>query len=145
LIELLVVIAIIAVLIALLMPAVQKVREAASRTTCTNNLKQIGLAMMNYHDQNGTFPMGHETRGNTTTWTYYSNFFITILPYIEQDNLYKLYNNNVPNYDPLNKQVRETFVSTYTCPADPNAKKIFAPETTANTGGASPRPIRTRS
>src|SRR5262249_28726512 len=134
--ELLVVIAIIAVLISLLVPAVQKVREAAGRTQCQNNLKQIGLAMMNYHDQNGSFPMGHETRGTTSSYVYYSSWLITILPYIEQDNLYKLYNNNLPNYDnTTNKVVRETFVSTYTCPVDPNAKKIFAPETTANTGG----------
>lgn len=81
LIELLVVIAIIAILIALLLPAVQQAREAARRTQCKNNMKQLGLAMHNYHDTVGTFPFGFDER--ETLWT------AMILPQIEQANLYQ--------------------------------------------------------
>jgi prepilin-type N-terminal cleavage/methylation domain-containing protein len=134
LIELLVVIAIIAILIALLVPAVQKVREAAARTQCQNNLKQIGLALHNYHDANKAFPVGRQTRPRNQppqvdVDDYYANWAILILPYIEQGNLYKQYDNNVPNTNRANDFVRQQFVPLYTCPVDPNANVLILPET----------------
>jgi prepilin-type N-terminal cleavage/methylation domain-containing protein/prepilin-type processing-associated H-X9-DG protein len=145
LIELLVVIAIIAILIGLLLPAVQKIREAAARMQCANNLKQIGLALHNYHDANGSFPSGHKVLGGVTTsssWTpgstghYYANWAIQILPYVEQDNLYRQYNINLPNVDPANQAVRQTFVKVYTCPSDVNANQIIVPESTSGEVGS---------
>ncbi|HEV3255460.1 MAG TPA: DUF1559 domain-containing protein [Gemmataceae bacterium] len=128
LIELLVVIAIIAVLVALLLPAVQKVREAATRVQCQNNLKQIGVAMHNYHATHNRFPPGN-IRGDSAsppggepdcnytygTWTIY------LLDYIEQGALYRSYDMNKANEARSDAQadVRTTFVKTYVCPADP--------------------------
>jgi prepilin-type N-terminal cleavage/methylation domain-containing protein len=125
LIELLVVIAIIAVLIGLLLPAVQKVRDAAARVQCQNNLKQIGLALHNHESTYGYFPtagaqsaafgvtgVGFETMG----WAY------QILPFIEQDNLYKIGQNNGPwGWDPsIGKAMVEVPVKTFQCPSRSN-------------------------
>jgi prepilin-type N-terminal cleavage/methylation domain-containing protein len=89
LIELLVVIAIIAILIGMLLPAVQKVREAANRITCENNLKQIGLALQNYHNDNQHFPFGKgPSYPGAPVWARWSTHAM-ILPYLEQDNVYK--------------------------------------------------------
>jgi prepilin-type N-terminal cleavage/methylation domain-containing protein/prepilin-type processing-associated H-X9-DG protein len=90
LIELLVVIAIIGVLIALLLPAVQKVREAANRAKCGNNLKQLALAAHQYHDAKGTFPRGVSTAvDDGGHWADVTNLWVELLPYIEQDNLHR--------------------------------------------------------
>lgn len=137
LIELLVVIAIIGVLIGLLLPAIQKARDAANRITCVSNLKQIGIAMMGYHDVGGTFPSGHEVRANFTdgSGTYFKSLFISILPYLELDTLYRLYDNTVPNIHANNRAVRETYVKVYTCPADQGGNMVLTPETEAGAGG----------
>lgn len=118
LIELLVVIAIIGVLVGLLLPAVQKVREAANRMACGNNMKQIGLALFNYESTIGTFPPGGVTPGNCCSTQSFTNWAIELLPYLEQDNLYKQYNNNFRNEATQNAFVRTQNVKSYLCPSD---------------------------
>src|SRR5437899_2222541 len=102
LIELLVVIAIIAVLVGLLLPAVQKVREAASRMKCQNNLKQFGIACHGYHDVNGTFPPGAlEIPQVTYSWSGdKGSWLVCVLPYMEQENIYLTFPKiSQPNYN----------------------------------------------
>ena len=138
LIELLVVIAIIAILIALLLPAVQQAREAARRTQCKNNLKQLGLALHNYHDTYNAFPFGHQFTGNFDgvpndnqggTGFYWS---YSILPYIEQSNLYAKFNSSFPisntNYlaSVANAAAATTPLASMLCPSDTRPSTLNA-------------------
>src|SRR5687768_3179993 len=136
LIELLVVIAVIAILIGLLLPAVQKVRDAAARMSCQNNLKQIGLALHNYHDARNRFPNGNVVRPPYTAVndTNGTNWAIEILPYLEQENVYRLYDPAQGTEHANNKAFRETFVKTYTCPSDAFGSQLFQPETGPGSG-----------
>jgi len=137
LIELLVVIAIIAILIGLLVPAVQKVREAAARAQCENNLKQIVLATVHMADTYnhklppsvGLYPNAFASEGNSD-----GGFFLHILPFIEQDNLFKSAyrkpepsdrNGGLGTYSQWTGQVQNAFVKTYICPSDPTQSEAL--------------------
>jgi prepilin-type N-terminal cleavage/methylation domain-containing protein/prepilin-type processing-associated H-X9-DG protein len=122
LVELLVVIAIVAVLIGLLLPAVQKVREAASRMACANNLKQIALAAHDYHGDHGKFPTGArlpvDVGGRPALGT---NVWVELLPYIEQDNLYRKWdhNDNRNNVAGGRNATQAQVIRILLCPSDP--------------------------
>jgi len=132
LIELLVVIAIIGVLIGLLLPAVQKVREAAARLKCQNNLKQIGLALHDYYDANQKFPPGANNHFDADGEVDRRSWALFLLPFVEQEALYKsieafmAQGNPYPVYAPNNK----TVIPVYMCPSDPTSPKTI-------TGGSS--------
>jgi prepilin-type processing-associated H-X9-DG protein len=118
---LLVVIAIIALLIALLLPAVQAAREAARRAQCTNNLKQIGLALHGYHDGSNTFPSGGwiSVPSNPATASMNIGWSAVILPWLEQRSLYDGLNLSWPYGNSVNSSVGHIVVTGYLCPSEP--------------------------
>jgi prepilin-type N-terminal cleavage/methylation domain-containing protein/prepilin-type processing-associated H-X9-DG protein len=125
LIELLVVIAIIAILIALLVPAVQKVREAAARTQCTNNLKQMGLAVHNFQSTHKKMPYSWYPNGQNGTWTMAGgSVFYAVLPYLDQGNLYRGLGGNTAQQNFAN--TASTVVSVFVCPSDAGTMNLGA-------------------
>jgi prepilin-type N-terminal cleavage/methylation domain-containing protein/prepilin-type processing-associated H-X9-DG protein len=121
LIELLVVIAIIAILIGLLLPAVQKVREAAARMKCSNNLKQLGIALHTYHDANNVFPT-YPTGCASNVTCYTQNWTFQLLPFIEQGNIANQpFGTSLTSFRDL---VRTKVVSTYICPSNPSPSTV---------------------
>jgi prepilin-type N-terminal cleavage/methylation domain-containing protein/prepilin-type processing-associated H-X9-DG protein len=140
LIELLVVIAIIAVLIGLLVPAVQKVREAASRMQCSNNLKQLGLALHNYHDAHREFPPAFVNKGpyGTSGFSFTHGWAAFVLPFVEQETLYKLYRWDFPVYAVENQPVVSRHLKIFQCPstAEQDRYMTFGPFAVFGTKGA---------
>jgi prepilin-type N-terminal cleavage/methylation domain-containing protein len=134
LVELLVVIAIIGILVALLLPAVQAAREAARRTQCSNNLKQVGLALHSFHDTYKFLPAGaidtNATPNNAAAqqWSIPNSvehgWVVFLLPKLEQQNLYDLYRFDKDWREPENQQARETRLEVLQCPSAPGANRV---------------------
>ena len=152
LIELLVVIAIIGVLVGLLLPAVQQAREAARRSSCKNNLKQVGLALHSFESANRALPAGYLYISGAKYDTQASNISgednaanhkghawgAMILSIMEQQALYDRFDFDLPCFSPANKSARETSVSSYLCPSDTFSANMLVAR---DSGGASPTPL----
>ncbi|WP_425617129.1 DUF1559 domain-containing protein [Anatilimnocola sp. NA78] len=136
LVELLVVIAIIGVLVALLLPAVQAAREAARRTSCANKIRQLAIAVHNFHDTNNRLPRGAEENvlptpnpTNSTTNIAGTSWIVHSLPFFEQNALYAKYRFDLAYNDPINALVGEVVVPTLFCPSGPDPQKHKDPNT----------------
>jgi prepilin-type N-terminal cleavage/methylation domain-containing protein len=127
LVELLVVIAIIGVLVALLLPAVQQAREAARRSSCMNNLRQMGIGLHNHHDVRNALPPGGTYFGACCSPNTYTTWSIELLPYIEQQALYQQYRQDELNTSNNNNLVGQQRVKTHECPSDQMKGKLEIP------------------
>lgn len=121
LVELLVVIAIIGVLVGLLLPAVQAAREAARRMSCSNNVKQLGLALLNYESAYKVLP---PSRITTTNPTFQQSWMMMVLPNMEQDVNFALYNKNINWFDIANTPVTTQQIATFKCPSTPDPREL---------------------
>jgi prepilin-type N-terminal cleavage/methylation domain-containing protein len=133
LVELLVVIAIIGVLVGLLLPAVQAAREAARRMSCSNNVRQLGLALHNYESAFKIFP---PSRIATTNPTFQQSWMMMVLPNIEQNALYTAYDKNINWFHPLNLTFTTQQIATFKCPSTPDPREIPPSVLYANLFGA---------
>jgi prepilin-type N-terminal cleavage/methylation domain-containing protein len=154
LVELLVVIAIIGALVGMLFPAVMSAREASRRTRSLNNLKQMGLALHNYHDAYGSLPPGFRSTA-TGSWGGGSNdavpesgpgwsFFSLILPYVDEMSLYDSIRLDLPIADPLNKAARETHVSLFVLPGDSGVRLIDITDSGSPPASSTPPTVLTQ-
>lgn len=128
LVELLVVIAIIGILVALLLPAVQAAREAARRMSCSNNMKQMGIALHNYHDTYKTLPPGKITEGNCCSAHSGTSWAISILPYLEQGGLSDQYDFSASTIMANFTAFRQTRIEAYLCPSDHFPDQLEVPD-----------------
>jgi len=135
LVELLVVITIIGILVGILLPAVQQVREAARRISCANNLRQIGLALHSHHSAKGEFPIGtvefrlFDPSKRQLAWSAF------LLPYMEQDNIFKMLDLNLAFDDPRNALGASSIISTYVCPSSLRGESLVRGRGPSDYGG----------
>jgi prepilin-type N-terminal cleavage/methylation domain-containing protein/prepilin-type processing-associated H-X9-DG protein len=140
LIELLVVIAIIAILVALLLPAVQQAREAARRSQCKNNLKQVGLALHNYHEAHACFPAYNFMYSNWPVYEKHCGWVTNLLPYLDAEALYYSYDFDRSYYEPQNTVAVTTRLTVMECPSTPGGTGLISGSPSFDTIGLSLNP-----